>query len=201
MRHFTATIQPGNSIAETCVGNFLTVKQCNLPLTLTLGGSQQKTVKAGSVIPMDGQKNIGLKNGNAVAVTVSFEVDDKPGTFVADDNSTSNATNYAFGNLGIATGAGASGGLPACDANGFLQVTNGMNLAVSGTNNGHRRQILTFSLSGSSPAALNVLDANGLAFMTILAGQQIALVTDAAFTISGAGGTAWVTVGQIFLNS
>lgn len=203
MRHFESTIQPGNSIAETCVGNFLTVKQCSLPLTLTLGGSQQKTVKAGSVIPMDGQKNIGLTNGNAVAVTVSFEVDDKPGTFVADNNSTSNASTFAIANLGIAVNAAVNGALPACDANGYLQITNGAFYLISGKSNGHTRQQIVFSVSAGSLNVLtpdSTLVGNQFVFMTIPAGQVISLDSDTDWIVSGAGGLCKASIGQIFLN-
>ena len=201
MRSFTITLQPGMAALETCVGKVLTVKKCTLPLVVNFDGANQRTVKAGSVVPTDGFKNLNFLNNQAVAVTITFEVADTAGQYTADDNAASNAASYAFGNLGVVTGAGAAGGLPACDGNGFLQITNAMALVVAGTNNGHRRQIITFSMAGNSPSPLNLLDANGLAFMTILSGQQIMLVTDAAFTLSGAGGTAWVTVGQIFLSA
>jgi len=90
--------------------------------------------------------------------------------------------------------------LPACDANGFLLVTNAMALLISGVDsNGRRRQSIVFSMASNSPASLNVLDANGAAYMTLAAGDKIERVTDSNFTISGAGGTAWVTIGQDFL--
>ena len=201
MRSFTITIPAGGAAVETCAGKVLTIKKSTLPVYVTIGGANQRLLKAGSVVPTDGFKNVNIINNNTVPVTLTFEIDDVAGQYTPDDNSSSNAPSYALGNLGVAVGAGAAGGLPACDGNGFLQITNAMALAVTGTNNGHRRQIITFSLSTGSPAPLNLLDANGFAFMTILAGQQIMLVTDATFTLSGAGGTAWVTVGQIFLNN
>jgi len=115
----------------------------------------------------------------------------------------SQASTYLYGNLGIAVSAAAITGpppVPACDAYGYLQITNAMNLAISGIDRfGKLRQTITFSVSPTSPAPLNILDAYGNPFMTISAGQQIALNTNSTLVVSGATGTAAVTIGQIFL--
>jgi len=82
-------------------------------------------------------------------------------------------------------------------------VLNSANYKVSGTNNGHRRQLVTFTMAPATSYAyaLNILDANGFSVMTMLPGQIIALPTDSDLYISGAGGTAGVTIGQMFLAS
>ena len=202
MRHFSVSIPAGGSAVETCPGKVVSIKSASLPVKLTIGGGNSRTVKSGSVIENEVEfKNVNFINPNAVDVTLSFVIGDTASQYTPDDNANSNAPSYAYGNLGVPVSTAAANGLPQCDANGFLLITNAMALVVAGTNNGHRRQIITFSMSANSPAALNLLDANGLAFMTILAGQQIMLVTDSTFTLSGAGGTAWVTVGQIFLSA
>jgi hypothetical protein len=202
MQHFTKTLAAGGAIIVTWPGKVLSMKACTLPLMVSFDSGDSHPVKGGQVIPRaDEFNNVNFVNNNSVSVTFDFYIGDEAAPYAPADNSQSNASSYAFGNLGVAVGAGAVGGLPACDANGFLQITNALALVVPGTNNGHRRQIITFSMSSSSPAPLNLLDANGCAYMTILAGQQIQLVTDATFTLSGAGGTAWVSVGQIFLNN
>lgn len=197
---FTRTVPAGQAVIISAPGRVLSVKTSTLPLTVALDGKEAQPVQSGTVLP--GPFNsLNFFNASAVDVTVSFYVGDAAVLFSPQDNQQASASTYVYGNLGIATGAGAAGGNPACDGNGFLQITNAMALPVPGTNNGHRRQTITFALSGQSPASLNVLDASGRAFMTILAGQQIALDTDAALVLSGAGGTAWVTVGQIFLSA
>jgi hypothetical protein len=203
MRYFDKIqIAANGSLAQQCPGKVLTVKNCSLPSgVVAVIGANQYPIKSGTVVPESEFRCVNFVNQNAVAVTISFWIGDDAAKFTADDNSTANASTFALGNLGVAVGAVAANGLPACDGNGYLLITNAMALIVAGTYQGHRRQIITFSLSANSPAPLNLLDANGFAFMTIAAGQQIALVTDATFTLSGAGGTAWATVGQIFLNS
>jgi hypothetical protein len=124
------------------------------------------------------------------------------GTNHDESTPVSNASTYAWGNLGIQNNSGAVAGsppTPACDGNGYLQITAGMGLTIRGKKNYKPRQLITFSVSTTSPAALQVTDALGYAFMTIYAGQQIALATDSPLIVSGAGGTSAVTIGQIFL--
>ena len=201
MKSFSYKIAAGDSKLVSYSGLVLTVKRCTLPLTVCFDGAvTDVNFKAGRVFDFrpTGLKMFNLTNPNAVEVQTEFIIDDIPAHFIADDNAVASASTYAYGNLGVATGAGAAGGLPACDANGFLQITNGMALLVTGMNNGHRRQKITFSMAANSPAPLNLLDLQNKVFMTILAGQQIALVDDSAYTLSGAGNTAFVTVGQSF---
>lgn len=121
----------------------------------------------------------------------------------------SNAATYLFGNCGIASGGNAN--LPdstggntniACDANGYLAIPGNKNILISGANNGHRRQVITFSVAPGSAASLNVQDANQNAVITIAAGQQVQLTTDSDLYVSGAAaGTAQVTIGQIYLSN
>jgi len=198
--HFTRTVPAGLAVMVSAPGKVLSVKLSTLAITVAFDGKDAQPVNSGTVLP--GPFNsLNFFNSNAVNVTVEFFVGDSAVPFFPQDNSLASASTYIFGDLGVAVSAGAANGLPACDANGFLVITNNMALVVAGTNNGHRRQTITFSLSSASPAPLNLLDASGRAFMTILAGQQIALDTDAAITLSGAGGSAWCTVGQIFLSN
>ena len=98
-------------------------------------------------------------------------------------------------------GAPAAGGNPACSALGFLQITDGMLLKVPGVKDGKRRLDVTFCLQTGSAFNLNVLDATGKAFMTIPPGATVQKVMDADFFVSGAGGTAAVTIGQVFLKN
>ena len=196
------TIGAGLGAIQKTPGLVLSVKSCTLPITAAFDGGNALPIGAGTALPIAGGfKFINFFNPNTVAVTLSGFIGERAVEFQPQDNSQSNSGHYAFGNLGIAFGASASGGLPACDSSGFLQVTSGMNLSVPGTNNGHRRQIITFSVSAASASNLQILDANGFAFMTILPGNDRAFVTDSAFKISGASGTAAVTIGEIYLNA
>ena len=136
-------------------------------------------------------------NGVAAAVNFIASLDEVR----IQDTATSVAATEIYGNLGIAVGAAASGANPACSALGFLQITDAMNLPVLGTRNGKRRLDVTFCVQAGSAFNLNVLDATGKAFMTIPPGATIQKVMDADFYLSGAGGTAAVTVGQVFLKN
>jgi hypothetical protein len=195
-------IAANGAIAQEVLGafNFLYVLTATASFQISFDGNTW--VDSGGNKKYDrtgkGSERVYFRAKNGVAATVTFDYDLSPISF--QDTAQSNRATAALGNFGIATGAAAAGGKPACDANGYLQITNAMNLAVAGTNaSGQRRQVIIFSLATASPAPLNVLDPNGFAFMTIAAGQTISLVTDSAFILSGAGGTAWATVGQIFL--
>jgi len=191
-------VKTGLSMPVSISGKVMSVKSSTLPISIAFDGRDKQPAQSGTVLrgPF---KFATFTNSNAVDVTVNFFVGDDPVAFSPQDNSASNASSYSLGNLGIATSAGAAGGLPGCDANGFLQITDSMGLVVSGSNNGHRRQQIFFSTKSTSAAPLNVLDANGFAFMTIPAGQVITILTDSTYILSGAGGIASVTVGQIFL--
>ncbi len=136
---------------------------------------------------------------NAVAGVVTFLSSLEP--ISIQDTATSVARTEIFGNLGIATGAWAAGANPACSAFGFLQITDAMSLPVLGTRNGKRRLDVTFCVKAGSAFNLNVLDPTGKAFMTIPPGATIQKVMDADFNVSGAGGTAEVTIGQTFLKN
>lgn len=197
---FTRIVPAGLAVIVSSPSKALSVKTSTLPLTVAMDGKEAQPVQSGTVL-QGPFKWLNFFNSAAVDVTVTFYTGDEAVLFSPADNQQAAASTYVFGNLGIATSAGAAGGNPACDANGFLQITNAMALSVAGTNNGHRRQTVTLSMSSQSPASLNILDSGGRAFMTILSGQQIALDTDATLVLSGAGGTAWVTVGQIFLSA
>jgi hypothetical protein len=142
--------------------------------------------------------NIYFRSTAGVATTVTFSFGDSK--MSQQPAAQSNASTGAVGNLGIANGTAAANGNPQCDANSLLYITNNMALAVPGVNAaGNRRQIIIFSVPNNSPAPLQVMDANGFGFMTIPAGTVIPLVTDSAFILSGSGGTAYCTIGQMLL--
>ena len=150
--------------------------------------------------PASNTGKVFFRASNATAATVTFETSQTP--LQAQDTAQSNASTFALANLGIKVGAAAAGGLPACDANGYLQITDAMALLVSGKNAGRPRQTIIFSVSSGT---LNVLTpdsggGNNYVFMSIPAGQVIPLDSDTDWILSGAGGTAKVSVGQIFLN-
>ena len=180
---------------------YLNIGACNLPLSAAFNGGPGKNVSAGQTYKENPFNYFSLTNNNAVAVTVTFSSGQHPASSQPADNSVSNASHTALGNLTVATGGPAAGGLPACDANGYLQITTAMNLLVPGTNNGHRRQLITFDVSPNSPKSLLVQDANGCVLQNIPAGQARQMVTDAPLYLSGNGATAWAVIGQIFLNS
>ena len=199
----TINLLASGSPEKRSLGSYTHVRitAVNAPCEVSFDGQVwQPAAQNNSFGPLNpAASDIYFRASGGVAAVVSFTFGLTPQS--GQDTAQSNAQTYALGNLGVAIGAGAAGGLPACDGDGYLQITNAMAFVVPGTNNNHRRQVITFSVSKNSPASLNLLDANGFAFMTIAAGQQIALSTDAQFTLSGAGGTAWVTVGQIFLSN
>ena len=199
----TLSVKATGEVEQLPLGSYLYfyIRSASAPLQLSFDGNTwQDCGQNDNFGPLDPvPTRISFRAVNGIASNVTFSYSKTP--IQSQDPAQSNAKSYILGNLGVATGAAAAGGLPQCDANGFLLVTNNMNLALSGIDSGHRRQLITFSLSANSPAPLNILDANGKAFMTILAGQQISLPTDSPMNLSGAGGTAWVTVGQIFLST
>ncbi len=121
--------------------------------------------------------------------------------FTAQDTSTSASTTEPQGNLGVVNGAVAANGLPACDGNGFLTVTNAMLLKVPGTNaKGNRRQILILAVSANG-AALQVLIAPTVGFTSIAPGTTFPFVSDSDFYISGSGGDSKVTIGEFYLKN
>ncbi len=199
----TFTIPAGGANMQVTAGKYLSVKSCTLPIKASFNGGPLEPTQAGQVTDKSAQpfSYVNFVNPNAMAVTLTCFIGDQPVTYQPSDNSAANAQTYCLGNLGIASGAAANGGLPACDATGLLQITDGMALVIPSTNNGHRRQSITFSMSPTTPKPLNVLDANGNNYMTIYASQQIEIVSDSVFQLSGALGIASVTVGQIFLSS
>jgi hypothetical protein len=205
---FETQIIPANGcFIMSTPAKVLTVKTCTLPMLVSQGGGSTQDCRAGTVIDMrpNGFDSLNFINKNSVAVTIGFFIGDVPVAYQPADNTGANAATYIFGDLGIPPNSALNAvyaGSPVCDANGFLQISGGAPVAVKNTNNGHRRQAIIFTMSPLSPAALNILDANNCAFMTILAGDKIEVVTDAALTLSGAGGAvAWVTVGEIYLQN
>ena len=196
---FTQIVKAGLAAMVTAPGKVLTVKTITGPTSIALDGKQAQPVNGGAVL-VGPFSIVNIFNTGSVDSTITFFVGDEAVQFQPGDNSQSNASHTARGNLGVAFGAGAVTGLPACDANGWLQVTTA-GFAVAGTLNAHRRQSIVFSVNPNSAFPLLVLDSNGFLYMRIYAGQQIDRVTDAAFTIKGDGGTASATVGEIFLTS
>lgn len=145
------------------------------------------------------QSRVYFRAVNGLAATVNFSYNVQP--FTVQSTAQSNASTYCVGNLGIATGASSTSELPACDVHGNLLITNAMSLLIEGTHEGNQRQMITFAVDKSSSASLNVLDPDGNNFKTMNPGDDFAYPTDSIFYLSGAGGTALVSVGQIFLKS
>jgi len=198
---YSANILAGGDVQAVATGtfNFLRITSATADFQISFDGSAWKESQKNDYFQQTSQR-VYFRTVNAVAATVTFNCDINP--IPGQDISSASASTVPQGNLGIVNGAAAAGGLPACDANGFLIITNVMNLKIPGTNaNGNRRQIIIFSTSANSPAALQVMDANGFGFMTIPAGTVMPFVTDGDLLLSGAGGNAWVTVGQMFLKN
>ena len=177
-------------------GRFFYLRSTTTPLQIAFDSGTPFQMEGGFKVT-EPFASVQFFNPTAFPIVVVFYIG-SAGIDYVGTNDVKLAATYALGNLGIAVSAAAANGLPACDANGFLIITNSMNLLVPGTNNGHRRQKITFSVSTASPSPLNLLDLNGNVYMTIFLGQQIALTEDSTFILSGAGGNAWVTVGQTF---
>jgi hypothetical protein len=217
MRDFTQTIAAGASFTQNNSGKVFTLKAATLPVNVAFDGGTERSLKAGAVINLTatgGFKLVTLINKNSVAVTVTFYIAEVAAAFSANDNAASNAQTYLYGNCGIANSAnanlpnsdGSNGGVTniACDASGYLSIPNTPNIKIVGTNTGHRRQVIIFSIAPTTVSAngLNVLDPNGITVLTIPAGSPpVAFPTDSDVFVSGAGGTAKVTIGQVFLSA
>ena len=217
MNNFHSVTLPansGNSVSAS--GKVLTVKRVSGDgVTVAMNGFSPLPILSGSVL--NGKfGSLNFFNTGTATVTVEFFAGDTAVAFAPRDSSATNARSYLYGNLGIATAGVANVNapsqtpLPTCDANGFLQITNGMRLLVPGIRNGARRQILVLSVDPLAAFALNVIDPTSgaatsptaeFAGITLKAGAQIELLTDSDIVLSGAGGTVGVTVGQIFLSN
>ena len=204
MQFETLTV-PAGSVTQPGVlkgptgGNFFYLRSATTPLQIAFDSGNAFQIEGGFKVTAPFSV-VTFFNPTAFPIVVIFYCGTAGIDYVGANDVKLSAT-YALGNLGIPVSSAAGAvftGSPQCDANGFLYITNAMQLVIPGSNNGHRRQKITFSVSTASPSALNLLDANGLVYMTIFAGQQIALQEDSVFQLSGAGGTAWVTVGQTF---
>jgi hypothetical protein len=206
---YTQLVPAGQAAMVSAPGAVLTVKTVGGSATVALDGKGPTPVSGGTVLngPFS---TVNIFNGSAADWTITFFVGDAAVLFAPGDNSTNNAKSYLWGNLGIKTNTAANSypNAPACDANGFLQITSNMYLLVSGTRNGARRQVLTLSVSPTAPVYLNVLDPNSgadgeYAAITLAAGSQIELLTDSdvILSASGVGQVVGVTVGQIFLSN
>lgn len=207
MNTFSRLIAAGGYASVSAPGRVLTVRSSTLPVNVAFDGKDFNEVRSGTVLPGP-FRTLLFQNPASVAVTVVFAVGNEAMQFAPADNQQANAQTYLFGNCGVATSGSAalanSSGTTttvACDADGYLSIPNTPAIVVAGTNNGHRRQVIMFSVSQASSHSLNVQDSSGRAVMTIAAGQQVVLITDSDLQISGAGGTALATVGQIFLSA
>jgi hypothetical protein len=199
---YTVKINATGEVEQRSIGayKFVMIRSATAAFQLSFDGVTWRNAGANDRFPLSKSYDaIYFKALNANAATVTFEAAKQ--AFTTQDTAQSNRPTAAQGNLGIANNTAAANGLPQCDGNGYLYITNSMALNVAGTNDtGNRRQIIIFSVAANSPAALQVMDANGNGFMTIPAGTVIPLVTDSTFILSGAGGTAYVTIGQMFLS-
>ena len=181
---------------------FAIVRASTAPVEVSFDGQYWRAANQNDAFgPLNGAKDIYFRAVNNLPATVTFDVSDSKLT--AQDTAQSLASTFAIANLGIAVNAAVNGALPACDANGYLQITNAAFYLVSGKSNGHPRQQIVFSVSSGS---LNVLTPDSqlagaqFVFMTIPAGQVISLDSDTDWIVSGAGGLCKASIGQIFLN-
>ena len=203
---FTQVVSAGMAAMMSTPGKVLSVKAVSGTISVAMDGKAASPIYSGTVLygPFS---YLNFFNPSGADAVVSFFVGDDVVPFQPADNGQSNARSLLFGNLGIRTLSPANvafPGSPAYDANGYLQITNAMRLLVAGNRNGLRRQTAFISVSPNSPAAVTVQapDTNvGAEFsaMTLAAGSQVPLTFDSDFFLSGTGGTAWVTVGQVFL--
>jgi hypothetical protein len=193
----TVAINANGQVSQEIVGDFkyLRIQSATVAFQLSFdGGTWVNAQQNNQWGPITGTR-VYFRALNGLASAVTFVYSDQP--FTSQDTAVLNAATSVLGNLGVPAGTGAAGGLPACDANGWLQITNGLNLKVSGTNNGHRRQLIVFAVQ-SGTYTLSVTDANGCAVVNVVAGNIIAIATDSDLYVSGAGGLSKVTIGQFF---
>ena len=181
---------------------FAIVRAATAPVEVSFDGQYWRAANQNDAFgPLTGAKDIYFRAVNNLPATVTFDVSDSKLT--AQDTAQSLASTFAIANLGIPVNAAIAGALPACDANGYLQITNAAFYLISGKSNGHPRQQIVFSVSAGS---LNVLTPDStiggsqFVFMTIPAGQVISLDSDTDWIVSGAGGLCKASIGQIFLN-
>jgi len=148
----------------------------------------------GPLEPAASQIYFRATNGNAASVNFVAGLE----KIFIQDTATSIAATEIFGNLGLAKNTPGGVGVPACDVDGFLQITDGMNLKVPGTLNGKRRLEVTFTIKSGTLVWLDVLDKDGFNFMTLFPGQVVQKTLDSDFFVSGSNGTAKVMIGQTF---
>jgi hypothetical protein len=209
---FNITIPAGSCANDSTGGKALTILKTTLPFNVSFnGGANVSATQGAGYTPPGGITNVLFTNPNAVAITVTYAIGDEVAKYTPADNSTAGATVYALGNCGIANSS--NGNFPdyngstdsiTVDGNGYMAIGGTINAKISGTNNGHRRQMIIFSIASvaTSAFALNVCDSNLNTLITIPAGSPpMALPFDGDLYVSGAGGTAKVTIGQFFLNS
>ena len=194
---------------------FVFVKAATAPFQISFDGSTFSPANQNDRYALgapQGSLSLMALNGNAATVTLLYS--DQP--ISSQDTAQSNAKSFILGNLGVATAPALNGdarsaaqiaaGLPVADVNGYLQITAAMRCNIPGVTGTARRQLIFFSVSPNSQYPVTVLDPNSspagdFAAITIAPGQQIQLTTDSQLLVSGAGGTALVTIGQIFLNN
>ena len=196
------SVKATGEVEQRSLGEFSYVKiiSASLPFQISFDGNTFQAVNQNDYLQTSAPRtNVFCRALNGQASAFTIKVSKSP--FTGQDTTQSNAPTSLIGNLGIADNAAAAGGLPACDGNGYLQVTAGMALLIPGNNNGHRRQSVTFTVSAASAVALRVNDSNGAGHMIIALGEKIQLVTDGDLRIGGVGGTCSFMVGQIFLNN
>lgn len=200
MKDFTITIPAGGAVMTQWSGTVLSVKTCTLKISAAFDGGASQDVKSGFVLKSETPfRFVNFVNPNLVPVTVYFFIGEVALNFSPDDSSVSQAKTYCIGNLGIPIGAAAAGGKPGCNSDGFLQITNNMQLQIPGSDYGHPRQQIVFT-TGASGSVLNVMDINLCVFLQATMNRQVIILdTDYPFIISGGGGVALVAIGQTFL--
>lgn len=205
MSQQTIILAPNAQQAESLKGRFFTVISSTAAFKVDLGDGNFRVVHSYSRIGGAQFRRIVFLETSGLANTIVFDAGDEE--YQGDTQAqVSNAPVRALGNLGKSVSTIATGGLPAIDASGWMSVTNGMGLLISGTYLGGRRKRIVITVAsttvipGNSALTVSVVAA-ATVFMIIQAGQTITLDEDCDFYMSGAGGTCKCTVGQTFYNA
>lgn len=201
MRDYTKTIPAGGSVTVQLTARVMTCKTFSAPCVVQFNGGSELDAKSGSVFdrsPFGGFSNVTIINRNAIPVTCFFYLGETEVSYSPDDNSVTLNKARCFGNLGVPDNTGAVGGLPACDINGHLVITDGMNLLVPGVRNGQRRSSIIIRVASDSAYTLKITGSIGTTFLHMIAKDIIKLDVDDDLIFSGINGPATCTIGQIF---
>jgi hypothetical protein len=193
---------PADGVAQETLGTFqyLRVRSATGAAEISFDGNAWQTALPNDQFgPLDLPKRVYFRAPAGIACAVTFTYSKDP--IAAQDTAQSTASTIAQGNLNIANSTDATATLPKCDADGFLWITDGMNLKVPGNNaQGNRRQIIILSTSANG-ATLMVGVSPTVTFMSIAPGTVFPFVSGDDFYLSGHGATAKVAIGEFFLKN